>query len=203
MNWDKWGELSPYPILWMQLIQQIFVSSSDSALLDAVLQHGPYFLVHILFFQWTRYVYHIKYFHIESTPRCLNKPLLCSCPSAGVTAPLPGEVFTQSFKPAGYMIACSINWTGLFVLGMLFPIIVVSTVFNLTEKTESGVIGQMFLWLNASLSLCWLTVSSPGESGALLLPHLPGLLPHLWALCVVQCPWDQGPHGTGDSWWVW
>nr|XP_046231532.1 solute carrier family 2 member 11, like isoform X2 [Scatophagus argus] len=43
---------------------------------------------------------------------------------AGVTAPLPGELFTQSFKSAGYTIACTLNWTGLFVLGMLFPIIV-------------------------------------------------------------------------------
>ncbi|XP_035523412.1 solute carrier family 2 member 11, like [Morone saxatilis] len=43
---------------------------------------------------------------------------------AGVTAPLPGELFTQSFKSAGYTIACTLNWTGLFVLGMVFPILV-------------------------------------------------------------------------------
>uniref|UniRef100_A0A3Q3XH09 Major facilitator superfamily (MFS) profile domain-containing protein n=1 Tax=Mola mola TaxID=94237 RepID=A0A3Q3XH09_MOLML len=36
----------------------------------------------------------------------------------------PWELFTQSFKSAGYTIACTVNWTGLFVLGMLFPIIV-------------------------------------------------------------------------------
>ncbi|KAM6984846.1 solute carrier family 2, facilitated glucose transporter member 11-like [Aplochiton taeniatus] len=43
---------------------------------------------------------------------------------AAVTAALPGEVFTQSFKTPGYTIACTINWTGLFLLGMLFPLIV-------------------------------------------------------------------------------
>ncbi|XP_030292454.1 solute carrier family 2 member 11, like isoform X3 [Sparus aurata] len=43
---------------------------------------------------------------------------------AGATAPLPGEIFTQSFKSAGYTIACTINWAGLFVLGMVFPILV-------------------------------------------------------------------------------
>ncbi|XP_028273044.1 solute carrier family 2 member 11, like isoform X2 [Parambassis ranga] len=43
---------------------------------------------------------------------------------AGVTAPLPGEIFTQSFKSAAYTIACTINWTGLFVLGMVFPLLV-------------------------------------------------------------------------------
>uniref|UniRef100_A0A665UZL2 Solute carrier family 2, facilitated glucose transporter member 5 n=1 Tax=Echeneis naucrates TaxID=173247 RepID=A0A665UZL2_ECHNA len=43
---------------------------------------------------------------------------------AGVSAPSPGEIFTQSFKSAGYTIACILNWTGLFVLGMTFPILV-------------------------------------------------------------------------------
>uniref|UniRef100_A0A8C4NNW9 Solute carrier family 2, facilitated glucose transporter member 5 n=1 Tax=Dicentrarchus labrax TaxID=13489 RepID=A0A8C4NNW9_DICLA len=48
---------------------------------------------------------------------------------AGVTAPLPGELFTQSFKSAGYTIACTLNWTGLFVLGMVFPILVVKHIY--------------------------------------------------------------------------
>lgn len=48
--------------------------------------------------------------------------------SAGATAPLPGELFTQSFKSAGYTIACTLNWSSLFVLGMVFPVIVVSIV---------------------------------------------------------------------------
>uniref|UniRef100_A0A3Q1IXL2 Solute carrier family 2, facilitated glucose transporter member 5 n=1 Tax=Anabas testudineus TaxID=64144 RepID=A0A3Q1IXL2_ANATE len=43
---------------------------------------------------------------------------------AGVTAALPGELFTQSFKAAGFTISCSLNWLGLFLLGMLFPIMV-------------------------------------------------------------------------------
>ncbi|KAF3702107.1 Solute carrier family 2, facilitated glucose transporter member 9 Glucose transporter type 9 [Channa argus] len=43
---------------------------------------------------------------------------------AGVTAPLPGEIFTQPFKSAAYMIASFTNWVGLFMLGMLFPVIV-------------------------------------------------------------------------------
>uniref|UniRef100_A0A3B4XYA2 Solute carrier family 2, facilitated glucose transporter member 5 n=1 Tax=Seriola lalandi dorsalis TaxID=1841481 RepID=A0A3B4XYA2_SERLL len=60
---------------------------------------------------WSQHILMIKIFVFSSDP-------------AGVTAPLPGEIFTQSFKSAGYTIACTINWTGLFVLGMLFPIIV-------------------------------------------------------------------------------
>ncbi|XP_050977868.1 solute carrier family 2 member 11, like [Labeo rohita] len=43
---------------------------------------------------------------------------------AGVTAPLPGEIFTQSYKPPAFMVACILNWTGLFLVGMLFPLIV-------------------------------------------------------------------------------
>ncbi len=45
--------------------------------------------------------------------------------TAGVTAPLPGEIFTQPYKPPAFMVACILNWTGLFLVGMLFPIIVV------------------------------------------------------------------------------
>ncbi|XP_016093817.1 solute carrier family 2, facilitated glucose transporter member 9-like [Sinocyclocheilus grahami] len=43
---------------------------------------------------------------------------------AGVTAPLPGEIFTQSYKPPAFMVACILNWVGLFLVGMLFPLIV-------------------------------------------------------------------------------
>lgn len=45
--------------------------------------------------------------------------------TAGVTAPLPGEIFTQSYKPPAFMVACILNWVGLFLVGMLFPLIVV------------------------------------------------------------------------------
>ncbi|KAJ7987211.1 hypothetical protein DPEC_G00336390 [Dallia pectoralis] len=44
--------------------------------------------------------------------------------TAGVTAPLPGEIFNQSFKSAAFTVACTINWLGLFLLGLLFPLIV-------------------------------------------------------------------------------
>ncbi|CAL8321438.1 unnamed protein product [Lota lota] len=47
-----------------------------------------------------------------------------SCGPSGVTMTLLAEFFTQSYKPAGYVLACSINWVGLFVVGMLFPLIV-------------------------------------------------------------------------------
>ncbi|KAL2102944.1 hypothetical protein ACEWY4_002112 [Coilia grayii] len=43
---------------------------------------------------------------------------------AGITAPLAGEIFNQSFKAAAFTIATSINWAGLFIIGMLFPLIV-------------------------------------------------------------------------------
>ncbi|XP_036385840.1 solute carrier family 2 member 11, like [Megalops cyprinoides] len=43
---------------------------------------------------------------------------------AGVTASLPGDIFMQSSKPAAFTIACCLNWTGLFLIGMVFPLIV-------------------------------------------------------------------------------
>lgn len=50
----------------------------------------------------------------------------CLWLSAGATAPLPGELFTQQYKSAAYTIGCTISWLGLFVLGMVFPIVEVS-----------------------------------------------------------------------------
>lgn len=51
-------------------------------------------------------------------------------PSAGATPSLPGEILTQSYKSAGYTIAFLLNWCGLFVLGMIFPILVVNTLLS-------------------------------------------------------------------------
>uniref|UniRef100_A0A8B9D3J8 Solute carrier family 2, facilitated glucose transporter member 5 n=1 Tax=Anser cygnoides TaxID=8845 RepID=A0A8B9D3J8_ANSCY len=46
------------------------------------------------------------------------------------TSPLPAtvsimvEIFSQSFRPSAFLIVGCINWMGLFVLGMIFPLIV-------------------------------------------------------------------------------
>uniref|UniRef100_A0A3B4ZUE8 Solute carrier family 2, facilitated glucose transporter member 5 n=1 Tax=Stegastes partitus TaxID=144197 RepID=A0A3B4ZUE8_9TELE len=45
-----------------------------------------------------------------------------ACGPAG-TVSLPGEIFTQAFRSAAYTIGCTINWSGLFVLGMIFPVL--------------------------------------------------------------------------------
>ncbi|TSM12505.1 Solute carrier family 2, facilitated glucose transporter member 9 [Bagarius yarrelli] len=46
------------------------------------------------------------------------------CGTACITAPLPGELFNQSFQSAAFTVACIVNWTGLFFIGMVFPLIV-------------------------------------------------------------------------------
>lgn len=43
---------------------------------------------------------------------------------AGVTGILPAEIFDQAARPAAYMIAGSLMWLSLFLVGMLFPFIV-------------------------------------------------------------------------------
>ncbi|KAI4896755.1 hypothetical protein NFI96_015533 [Prochilodus magdalenae] len=43
---------------------------------------------------------------------------------AGVTAPLPGEIFTQSYKASAFVVSSTLNWVGLFFVGMVFPLIV-------------------------------------------------------------------------------
>ncbi|XP_057681295.1 solute carrier family 2, facilitated glucose transporter member 11-like [Corythoichthys intestinalis] len=45
---------------------------------------------------------------------------------AGVTGILPAEIFDQTARPAAYMIAGSLMWFSLFLVGMLFPFIVSS-----------------------------------------------------------------------------
>uniref|UniRef100_A0A3Q1F1S3 Solute carrier family 2, facilitated glucose transporter member 5 n=1 Tax=Acanthochromis polyacanthus TaxID=80966 RepID=A0A3Q1F1S3_9TELE len=47
-----------------------------------------------------------------------------ACGPAAGTVSLPGEIFSQAFKSSAYTIACTINWTSLFVLGMIFPVLV-------------------------------------------------------------------------------
>lgn len=46
--------------------------------------------------------------------------------SAGVTGVLPTEIFNQTARPAAYMIAGSMMWLNLFIVGMIFPFLVVS-----------------------------------------------------------------------------
>ncbi|XP_057703016.1 solute carrier family 2, facilitated glucose transporter member 11 [Corythoichthys intestinalis] len=43
---------------------------------------------------------------------------------AGVTGILPTEIFNQTARPAAYMIAGSMMWLNLFIVGMIFPFLV-------------------------------------------------------------------------------
>ncbi|XP_060765485.1 solute carrier family 2 member 11, like [Neoarius graeffei] len=46
----------------------------------------------------------------------------CSGPSC-VAIPLPGELFTHSFQSAAFTVASTLNWIGLFFVGMVFPLL--------------------------------------------------------------------------------
>ncbi|XP_066519961.1 solute carrier family 2, facilitated glucose transporter member 11 [Hoplias malabaricus] len=43
---------------------------------------------------------------------------------AGVTVIVPTEIFNQTARPAAYMIASSLMWLNLFIIGMVFPFLV-------------------------------------------------------------------------------
>uniref|UniRef100_A0A8U7P6V6 Uncharacterized protein n=1 Tax=Corvus moneduloides TaxID=1196302 RepID=A0A8U7P6V6_CORMO len=45
---------------------------------------------------------------------------------SGATISVMVEIFSQSYRPSAFLIVGCINWMGLFVLGMVFPVIVVS-----------------------------------------------------------------------------
>ncbi|XP_019362446.1 PREDICTED: solute carrier family 2, facilitated glucose transporter member 11-like isoform X1 [Gavialis gangeticus] len=44
---------------------------------------------------------------------------------AGVSCPLPTEIFIQSYRPAAYVFCGASNWIQLFIIGLVFPFIVV------------------------------------------------------------------------------
>ncbi|KAJ0057162.1 hypothetical protein NL108_002105, partial [Boleophthalmus pectinirostris] len=43
---------------------------------------------------------------------------------SGASAPVPGELFTQAYRSAAFTVGTSLNWAGLFCVGMLFPVLV-------------------------------------------------------------------------------
>lgn len=43
---------------------------------------------------------------------------------SGASTPLPAELFTQAFRSAAFTVGTTINWSGLFCVGMIFPILV-------------------------------------------------------------------------------
>ncbi|KGL79184.1 Solute carrier family 2, facilitated glucose transporter member 11, partial [Tinamus guttatus] len=43
---------------------------------------------------------------------------------SGATISIMVEIFSQSFRPSAFLIVGCLNWMGLFVLGMIFPVIV-------------------------------------------------------------------------------
>ncbi|KAI6076308.1 Solute carrier family 2, facilitated glucose transporter member 11-like protein [Aix galericulata] len=43
---------------------------------------------------------------------------------SGATVSIMVEIFSQSYRPSAFLIVGCINWMGLFVLGMIFPLIV-------------------------------------------------------------------------------
>uniref|UniRef100_A0A8C3IUS3 Solute carrier family 2, facilitated glucose transporter member 5 n=1 Tax=Chrysemys picta bellii TaxID=8478 RepID=A0A8C3IUS3_CHRPI len=70
----------------------------------------------------------------------------------GITNTLTAELFTQSSRPAAYMIGGSVSWLSFFTIGMLFPFIVVRIHYIYTIFSQ---LPHVHL-----TSSCWLPVSS-------------------------------------------
>lgn len=84
---------------------------------------------------------------------------------------LPTEIFSQTTHPAAYMIAGSMMWINLFIIGMIFPFLVVSETNSHTHHDFlSGIIFS--------------------SASVLLLPlwHLCLFLSSEWSGCVLLCP---------------
>lgn len=71
--------------------------------------------------------------------------MLCSI--GGVTNVLITELFTQSTRPAAYMIANSVNWLSFFIISMVFPFIVVCS-WTLAKFTWKEFTPELLTWMN-------------------------------------------------------
>lgn len=73
--------------------------------------------------------------------------------SAGVLCSLPTEIFIQSYRPAAYVFNGIISWIQLFILGLLFPFIVVSEVgcfVSVQRRLNLSWIQSILLFFNTS-----------------------------------------------------
>lgn len=73
---------------------------------------------------------------------------------AGVTGILPTEIFNQTARPAAYMIAGSLMWLNLFVVGMIFPFLVVREqhsyiLYSTLQETEWF---KIIAWISALIA---------------------------------------------------
>lgn len=79
-----------------------------------------------------------------------------SCASSlhagGVTNILTTELFTQTARPAAYVIAGSVNWLSFFFIGLVFPFIVVGVWRNRGRKC----LCPRFVHVSSLCSSCWI-----------------------------------------------
>uniref|UniRef100_A0A669PZR4 Major facilitator superfamily (MFS) profile domain-containing protein n=1 Tax=Phasianus colchicus TaxID=9054 RepID=A0A669PZR4_PHACC len=75
---------------------------------------------------WRGYTLMCSVLALLTTTLSLQYTLLVFCFSftAGASITIMVEIFSQSFRPSAFLIVGCINWMGLFVLGMIFPLIV-------------------------------------------------------------------------------
>lgn len=88
---------------------------------------------------------------------------------AGATTPIPGEILTQAYKSAGYTVACTLNWMSLFVVGMVFPILVVSLLkknYRITHNNLSLSLSLKQKTKSSNRSICTASASSYSSSSA-------------------------------------
>lgn len=57
--------------------------------------------------------------------------------SGGIPFILTGELFEQSYRPAAFMIAGTVNWLSNFAVGLLFPFIQVSGIIYVYSQATT------------------------------------------------------------------
>lgn len=77
---------------------------------------------------------------------------------AGVSMALPADLFLQAWRPSAYVISGTINWLGMFLVGMLFGYIVVR--YLLCIKQYILRLSHTQCWYRKGLALVLSTLSN-------------------------------------------
>lgn len=74
--------------------------------------------------------------------------------SGGIPFILTGELFEQSYRPAAFMIAGTVNWLSNFAVGLLFPFIQVSgIIYVYSQATTISVFNYMVIMTKITHSI--------------------------------------------------
>lgn len=187
----------------------IFLLLSGCQSSVSILKHGMCFCLYPEFWLRTRYLTtFVSYPPLKSllsrsccTTHITNSGFFCCCLllsslKGGVTNILTTELFTQTSRPAAYMIAGSVNWLSFFFISMVFPFIVVSAQKDgqLIEHYST----RFFCFCLVGLTYVLICFIYTDRAAAVLFPSVLGHLLSDGNVHIPCCSWNQEQNFPGN-----